>query len=67
MARSLVPRLIDMVEAIERVREAIGDVTLEEFEADWRRQWLVERGLEIISVATRHLTDELKARHPEIP
>jgi uncharacterized protein with HEPN domain len=44
MARSLVPRLIDMVEAIQRVREAVEDVILEEFEADWRRQWLVERG-----------------------
>jgi uncharacterized protein with HEPN domain len=29
--------------------------------------WLVERGVEIISEASRHLTDELKARRPEIP
>jgi uncharacterized protein with HEPN domain len=27
----------------------------------------VERGIEIISEASRHLTDEMKARHPEIP
>ena len=27
----------------------------------------VERGVEIVSEASRHLTDELKARHPEIP
>jgi uncharacterized protein with HEPN domain len=33
----------------------------------WERQWLVERGVEIISEASRHLTPELKARHPEIP
>ena len=37
------------------------------FEADWRKRWLVERGVEIISEASRRLTDELKARHPEIP
>jgi uncharacterized protein with HEPN domain len=42
-------------------------VTLDAFEADWRKRWLVERGVEIISEASRHLTDELKARHPEIP
>ena len=28
--------------------------------------WLVQRGVEIISEASRHLTDEMKARHPEI-
>ncbi len=38
-----------------------------QFEADWQRKWLVERGVEIISEAGRHLPDELKARHPEIP
>lgn len=28
---------------------------------------MVERGIEIISEASRHLPDDLKARHPEIP
>ena len=42
-------------------------MSLEEFEADWEKQWLVERGVEIVSEASRHLTDELKSRHPEIP
>ncbi|MBV9433575.1 MAG: DUF86 domain-containing protein [Hyphomicrobiales bacterium] len=65
--RSLVPRLTDMVEAIERVREVIGATSLESFEKDWQRQWLVQRGVEIVSEASRHLTDDLKARHPNIP
>ena len=65
--RSLVPRLTDIIEAIEHVREAVTGLTLDVFEADWKSQWLVERGIEIISEASRHLTDELKARHPEIP
>jgi uncharacterized protein with HEPN domain len=30
-------------------------------------QWLAERGVEIISEASRHLPDDLKARNPEIP
>lgn len=42
-------------------------VTLEAFETDKRKRWLVERGLEIISEASRHLSAELKARHLEIP
>ena len=66
-ARSLIPRLFDMVEAIERVRNVMGDMTFEAFEAHWGKRWLVERGVEIISEASRHLTADLKARHPEIP
>ncbi|MCI0466121.1 MAG: DUF86 domain-containing protein [Beijerinckiaceae bacterium] len=42
-------------------------MSLEAFESDWRRQLLVERGVLIISEASRHLSGEIKARHPEIP
>lgn len=66
-ARSPIPWLGDIVEAIERIRGVLGDSSLEAFEADWQKQWLVERGVEIISEASRHLADELKARHPGIP
>jgi uncharacterized protein with HEPN domain len=66
-ARSHILRLRDIVEAIERVREVLENGSLETFEADWQRQWLVERGVEIISEASRHLPHDLKARHPEIP
>ena len=33
-ARSLIPRLTDIVESIERVRGVLGEMTLEDFEAD---------------------------------
>jgi uncharacterized protein with HEPN domain len=56
-----------MVEAIERIRGVLRDTPLEAFETDWQKQWLVERGVLIVSEASRHLADELKARHPEIP
>jgi uncharacterized protein with HEPN domain len=36
-------------------------------EQDWEKRWLVERGVEILSEASRHLPDGVKARHPEIP
>ena len=42
-------------------------MSLEAFEGDWERQQLVERGVEIISEASRRLTPDLKARHPGIP
>jgi len=67
IARSLIPRLTDIIEAIERVNGVLADVSLEAFEKDWQRQWLVERGVEIISEANRHLPDDLKARNPQIP
>jgi uncharacterized protein with HEPN domain len=63
----LILRLTDIIEAIERIGAVLGEMSLEAFEVDWQKQWLVERGVEIISEASRHLTDELKARHPNIP
>jgi uncharacterized protein with HEPN domain len=67
MVRSPIPRLTDIIEAIERVSGVLVNVSLEAFENDWQGQWLVERGVEIISEASRHLPDDLKARNPEIP
>jgi uncharacterized protein with HEPN domain len=64
---SPVPRLTDIIEAIELIRSEMAGVTLAAFEPDRRKRWLVERGIEIISEASRHLSGELKARHPEIP
>lgn len=66
-ARSLTLRLMDMIEAATRVREMLGDLSLEALEADWQRHWLIQRGVEIISEASRRLPHEMKARHPEIP
>ena len=65
--RSVLPRLDDILEAIEHIRAELTDVPLPAFEADWRKRWLVERGVEIISEPGRRLPDELKARHPETP
>jgi uncharacterized protein with HEPN domain len=64
---SPVPRLTDIIEAVELIRSEMAGVTLAAFEPDRRKRWLIERGIEIISEASRHLSDELKARHPEIP
>ncbi|MBF0517836.1 MAG: DUF86 domain-containing protein [Nitrospirae bacterium] len=64
---SPVSRLKDIVEAIKLILIEVDDMTLHAFEQDRRKQWLVERGIEIISEASRRLPDELKARHQDIP
>ena len=66
-ASSTVLRLADMVQAMERLQKLMDGVTVGEFGDDWQRQWLVERGIEIISEASRHLPDDVKSRHPDIP
>jgi uncharacterized protein with HEPN domain len=65
--RSPKVRLADMIEAIARIRSVVAGISLEEFESQWQHQWLVQRGILIISEASRHLDSETKARHPEIP
>jgi uncharacterized protein with HEPN domain len=60
-------RLIDIIEAIELIRAELTGVTIQSFEPDRRKRWLVERGLEIISEASRHLPKAMKAQHPIIP
>jgi uncharacterized protein with HEPN domain len=65
--RSAIARLADIVEACERVRALLCGVPLEVFEADWSNQWIVERGIEIVSEASRHLPVDMKERHPQIP
>lgn len=59
--------LADMLDAICRIREETGGIGYEAFEGDWRKRWIVERGIEIISEASRRLPAEVTARHPEIP
>jgi uncharacterized protein with HEPN domain len=65
--RSPVARLTDIIEAIELIQTDMAGVALDAFEADRRKRWLVERGLEIISEASRRLPPAMKTRHPEIP
>jgi uncharacterized protein with HEPN domain len=62
---SSIARLTDIIEAVELIRSEIAGVTLQNLETDKRKRWLVERGIEIISEASRHVSDELKVRHPE--
>ena len=46
-ASSPVARLIDIIEAVELVREEMVGVTIAALASDRRKRWIVERGLEI--------------------
>jgi uncharacterized protein with HEPN domain len=67
MPRKVAHLLHDMLEAIERIESITHGESLAEFEQKWELRWLVQRGIEIISEASRGIPDELKATRPEIP
>jgi uncharacterized protein with HEPN domain len=66
MARDFALAVADILKAIVRLEEATGQMTLEQFDVDWRAQYVVERGLTIISEASRAIPEELKQQYPEI-
>jgi uncharacterized protein with HEPN domain len=68
MIRRLIsPRLADMINAIENIRVVMRNVSLDQFETDWQKRWLVERGIQIVSEAIRHLPDDIRVRNANIP
>lgn len=54
------PRLTDILDAIVRIRAEMEGVTIDAFEADWRKRWLVERGVEIIAHVTGDLSNAVE-------
>jgi uncharacterized protein with HEPN domain len=65
-ARSPLLRIHDMLESISGIEKAVAGKTLRDFERSWVLRSAVERGIEIISEASRHLGNELKAQHKDV-
>lgn len=63
---SLAPYLTDIIEAIEHVREKAGATPLDAFKEDWEQQWIVQRGLEIVSEVGGGQCDPLSGRQSVI-
>lgn len=59
-------RLLDILTAIERIQVYTARMSFQEFVADSMLRDSVERNIERISEASRHLPDDLKAAHPQI-
>ena len=67
MPRTILLRLTDMRDAIVGIEGVIAGSPFEAFADNWGMQRAVERGLEIISEASRHVPAALKDLTPEIP
>jgi uncharacterized protein with HEPN domain len=65
--RRIEPILAEIIDALDGIAIATSGKTLDDFRSDWLLRRGVERGIEIISEAARHLPDDLLAAAPEIP
>jgi uncharacterized protein with HEPN domain len=59
-------RLEHILESIAGVRGVMAGLSFEGYSASWMARSAVERGVEIISEASRRIPDEVKALEPEI-
>jgi uncharacterized protein with HEPN domain len=65
MTRKIAPILDEIVTAIDGIRGAVGK-TFADYQEDWLLRHGAQRAIEIISEASRHVPDQLKAMHPNI-
>jgi uncharacterized protein with HEPN domain len=59
--------LADMLTAVEEIRQFTESLNEADFCADLVKRRAVERSLEMLAEAQKNVSDQLKARHPEIP
>jgi uncharacterized protein with HEPN domain len=67
MARPLKLIVEEMLDYIEQARTYVSGMTFEQYSSDPKTQRAVERCIEVISEASRHIPDEIKGRRPDIP
>jgi uncharacterized protein with HEPN domain len=67
MERSIRLRLNDIIRAIDGTEGTIEGIGFETFQTVFHMPRTVERCIEIVSEATRHIPDELKAKYPDVP
>ena len=60
-------RLQDILEAIDGVAEMTDGVDFDNYRYDFKLRRAVERCIEIVSEATRHIPNDLKDRFPDQP
>jgi uncharacterized protein with HEPN domain len=64
---STLPRLDDILEAIEGTQSIVSELDFEGYSNSFIARRAVERCVEIVSEASRHLPDELTREFPQIP
>jgi uncharacterized protein with HEPN domain len=65
-ARSPLLRIHDMLESIRGIEKAIVGKNFRDFERSWVLRSAIERGIEVISEASRHLGREHKSQHKDV-
>jgi len=65
--RSARVRLEDIAEAIAGIQQTLAAADLRSFADSWPMQRAVERGLEIISEASRGIPENQKSSYPDVP
>lgn len=64
--RSPLLRIHDMLEAIRGIEKAIAGKSFRDYERSWVLRSALERGIEVISEASRHLGRELKSPYKDV-
>jgi uncharacterized protein with HEPN domain len=59
--------LQDILESIEYIQRFLDGVSEEEFHENVEKQDAVLRRLEIIGEAVKHLPEEIREKHPDVP
>ncbi len=59
--------LRQIVELCDKAIELRASMMWEEFRADWRKQMLGERVVEVLGEAVKRLPEDLCQRHPQMP
>jgi uncharacterized protein with HEPN domain len=59
-------RIHDMLESIRGIEKAIKGKSYRDYERSWVLRSAIERGVEVISEASRHLDRKLKSPHKDV-
>ena len=60
-------RLLDILDAIRGIEETLGGLDFARYQSVWHLRRATERGIEIISEASRHIPQDLKQKYPAVP
>jgi len=66
MSRRSSLRILDILDAIDRIVSYVGGMSYDDFLADRKTQDAVTRNIEIIGEAARTLPEDFKERHADI-
>lgn len=65
--RTQIVRLRDILDAFDGATEMMSGVEFEQYRSDFKLRMALERCVEIVSEASRHIPAALKAKHPDQP